>query len=212
MHFSIPPLFVLMSLGVIVSPGPDILYVLSKGIAHGTRPALIAALGFACGLSVHTSLAAVGLSALLMASTIAFTMVKLSGAAYLFYLGIKAFGSHRLVSVQPGGQGSGGWLIFRQAFVMNVLNPKVITFFLAFLSQFTRPELGKLWSQLLILGGCFALLALALFSLVGIFSSMLGPFILARPRFIRALDYLAGSFFMLIAIRLILTGNQPPPV
>lgn len=194
----------LVSLVVIVSPGPDIIYVLAKGISQGRRAALIAALGFSCGLSVHTSLAAAGLSALLMASAAAFTLIKLSGAAYLFYLGIKAFGSQGLVSIPPGGEGMTGWLIFRQAFAMNVLNPKVAIFFLTFLPQFTRPEPGMVWSQLLLLGCCFALLALLVFSLAGTFSSMLSHSIRTRPRLVRVLDYIVGSFFVLMAMRLAL--------
>ncbi|MES2568470.1 MAG: LysE family translocator [Verrucomicrobiota bacterium] len=196
----IPPLFLLASIAVIAAPGPDILYVVAKGISQGRRAALIASLGFACGLSVHTTLAALGLSALLVASVPAFTILKLSGAAYLLYLGMMAFRSQGFCSIPSHGEAIPGWRIFRQAFVMNVINPKVALFFLAFLPQFTQPGRGA--SQLLMLGGCFAVLSLMLFSLAGVCSSMLGHLIHARPRLTRGLDYLVGAVFVLLGIQL----------
>src|SRR5437763_4468093 len=134
----ITPVFVLASAAVTISPGPDILYVLAKGISQGRRTAVVAAAGFASGLSVHTPMAVVGLSALLMASTVAFTIVKFVGGAYLLYLGIKAFRSGGLVSVPRSGEPLSNRRVFGQALLMNVLNPKVAMFFLAFLPQFTR--------------------------------------------------------------------------
>src|SRR6185436_5020381 len=94
----ITPMFLLASAAITLSPGPDILYVLAKGISQGRQPALIAAAGFASGLSVHTTMAVVGLSALLMASAVGFTVVKFAGGAYLVYLGIRASMSGGLVS------------------------------------------------------------------------------------------------------------------
>src|SRR6266850_8613917 len=129
----ITPIFLLASAAVTISPGPDILYVLAKGISAGRRSALIAAVGFASGLSVHTTMAVVGLSALLMASAVGFTIVKFAGGAYLVYLGIRALTSGGLVSLPASGEPMTGKRIFTQAFVMNVLNPKVAMFFLAFL-------------------------------------------------------------------------------
>jgi threonine/homoserine/homoserine lactone efflux protein len=204
----ITPLFLLASVAIIVAPGPDIIYVLAKGIAQGRRPAVVAAAGFACGLSVHTTLAVLGLSALLVASALAFTVVKLVGAAYLVYLGIKAFRSQGLLTVPVGGESLSHGQIFRQAFVMNVLNPKVAIFFLAFLPQFTRPDGASLAQQLLVLGVSFALLAFLVFSTVGACSAILGNWIRARPRFARALDYVVGSVFILLGLRLALATSR----
>src|ERR1044071_1065546 len=131
----ITPMFLLASAAITVSPGPDILYVLAKGISQGRRPALVAAAGFASGLSVHTTMAVIGLSALLMASAVGFTVVKFAGAAYLVYLGIRALFSAGLASLPVSGEPVSGKRIFAQAFAMNVLNPKVAMFFLAFLPQ-----------------------------------------------------------------------------
>ena len=113
------------------TPGPDILYVLTRGAAQGRRAGFAAAAGFSLGNLVHTFFAVVGLSALLASSATAFAVVKIAGAAYLVWIGIRLFRS-------PGGHASGGglpdkalWTIFRQSVVANILNPKVAVFFLA---------------------------------------------------------------------------------
>jgi len=204
----ITPIFLLASAAVTISPGPDILYVLARGISAGRRSALVAAAGFASGLSVHTTMAVVGLSALLTASAVAFTIVKFAGGAYLLYLGIKAFRSGGLVSVPESGAMLPGRRIFAQAFLMNMLNPKVAMFFLAFLPQFTRPQQGNLSMQLLLLGVSFALVALVIFSIVGIFSSLIGGWLRSKPRGLRAFDYLIGSIFICLGLRLALATNR----
>ena len=204
----ITPIFLLASAAVTISPGPDILYVLARGISAGRRSALVAAAGFASGLSVHTTMAVVGLSALLTASAVAFTIVKFAGGAYLLYLGIKAFRSGGLVSVPESGAMLPGRRIFAQAFLMNMLNPKVAMFFLAFLPQFTRPQQGNLSMQLLLLGVSFALVALVIFSIVGIFSSYIGGWLRSKPRGLRVFDYLIGSIFICLGLRLALATNR----
>ncbi len=208
LDFSISPVFVLASIAIILSPGPDILYVLARGISHGRKTAVVAAAGFASGLSVHTTLAVCGLSALLVASAVAFTCVKIAGAGYLVYLGIRAWGSRGLISLPTAAGDLRRKRIFAQAFLMNVLNPKVAIFFLAFLPQFIRPELGHTPRQFLILGICFAITSFVIFSLVGIFSSVFGCWITTRPKLARFLDRLVGSIFIAIGVRLALSGTR----
>lgn len=204
----ITPMFLLASAAITISPGPDILYVLAKGIAQGRRPALIAAAGFASGLSVHTTMAVVGLSALLMASAMGFTIVKFAGGAYLVYLGIRALFSGGLVSLPPSGEPMTGRRIYAQAFLMNVLNPKVAMFFLAFLPQFTRKDQGNISTQLLLLGISFAMVALVIFSLVGTFSASLGAWMRSKPKGLRVFDYVIGSLFIGLGVRLALATNK----
>lgn len=206
--FSISPLFILASIAIILSPGPDILYVLARGISHGRKTAIIAAAGFASGLSVHTTLAVCGLSALLVASAVAFTCVKIAGAAYLVYLGIRVWGSRGLISLPSTTNNLGHKRIYGQAFLMNVLNPKVAIFFLAFLPQFIRPELGHTPRQFFVLGLSFAIMSFIIFSLVGIFSSLFGHWITTRPKLIRFLDRLVGSIFVGLGVRLALSGTR----
>jgi threonine/homoserine/homoserine lactone efflux protein len=204
----ITPLFLFASAAVTISPGPDILFVLSKGITSDRRTAVIAAIGFACGLSIHTTMAVIGLSALLAGSAVAFTVVKLIGAAYLVYLGINALRSGGVMAVPDTTNVASGKKIFGQAFLMNVLNPKVAIFFLAFLPQFTRPQYGNLSAQLLVLGIVFALIALLIFSVVAVFSAAIGGWIRSRPKTVKRLDYLVGSLFIGLGIRLAFSTNK----
>jgi len=194
--------FLLTSAALAIAPGPDIIYVLAKGISQGRRPALIAAAGFCSGLSIHTAASACGLSALLVASATGFTVVKLLGAAYLIYLGARAIFSRGLISLPENHIALSGRKIFAQAFLMNVLNPKVALFFLAFLPQFVRPAQGAIPQQLILLGVGFGVISFAVFSLVGVFSDALGQRIRSRPAITRFLDRVAGTVFILLGLRL----------
>ncbi len=195
-------MFLAASAAVTLAPGPDILYVLAKGVSQGRAKAVVAATGFASGLSVHTTVAATGLSAVLLACSTAYLAVKIAGAVYLGYLGVRAWFSRGLISVpETTASGSNG-RIFGQAFCMNVLNPKVVIFFLGFLPQFTRPEQGHLPAQFVLLGLCFALQALVIFSVVGVFSSLIGGWINSRPRFARVRDRVVGTLFVALGLRL----------
>jgi len=203
------PAFVFASVVITLAPGPDILYVLAKGIAQGRRPALIAAAGFCSGLTVHTAAAACGLSALLVASATAFTTVKLLGAAYLVYLGIRAIFSRGLISMPENSAALSDRKVFAQAFMMNVLNPKVALFFLAFLPQFIRHDQGSLPLQFILLGIGFGIIAFVIFSLVGIFSATLEKHIRAHPSVTRILDRIAGIAFILLGLRLAFLSRLP---
>jgi threonine/homoserine/homoserine lactone efflux protein len=194
--------FILASAALAIAPGPDILYVLAKGISQGRRSALIAAAGFCSGLTIHTAASACGLSALLIASATAFTIVKLLGAVYLVYLGVRAILSRGLISMPENHVALSSWRIFAQAFLMNVLNPKVALFFLAFLPQFVRTEQGAIPQQLILLGIGFGVISFAVFSLVGVFSDALGRKIRSRPTITRLLDCIAGTAFILLGLRL----------
>jgi threonine/homoserine/homoserine lactone efflux protein len=198
----ITPVFLLASVAVTLAPGPDILYVIAKGISQGRVTAVVAATGFVSGLSVHTAFAATGLSALLVASAVAFTVVKIAGGVYLIYLGVRAWLSRGLVSVPAVTVNHSHPRIFAQAFLMNVLNPKVAIFFLAFLPQFIHRDSGHVPSQFVALGLAFALQAWIVFSVMGVFSSAVGGCINTRPRFARFLDRLVGSIFIALGARL----------
>jgi len=201
-------LFLLTSVAVILAPGPDILFVMATGIGRGRTAAVTAAGGFASGLSVHTSCAVFGLSALLIASAAAFTFIKIAGAAYLIWLGIKALRSQGVLSLSTSASPLSGRRIFAQAFLMNVLNPKVGLFFLAFLPQFAEPERGHLPLQLLALGVSFAVLSFAIFSLVGFFSERLGRWLRERPRAVRWMDRGVGALFIALGLRLAFAANR----
>jgi threonine/homoserine/homoserine lactone efflux protein len=202
------PAFILTSAALAIAPGPDVLYVLAKGMAQGRRSALIAAAGFCSGLSIHTAASACGLSALLVASATAFTVVKLLGAAYLVYLGVRAILSRGLISLPANHVALSGRKIFGQAFLMNVLNPKVALFFLAFLPQFVRADQGSIPQQLVLLGIGFGIVAFAVFSLVGLFSDAIGRHVRSRPTLTRILDRIAGTAFILLGLRLAASSQR----
>ena len=202
------PAFVLTSAALAIAPGPDVLYVLAKGMAQGRRSALTAAAGFCSGLSIHTAASACGLSALLVASATAFTAVKLLGAAYLVYLGVRAILSRGLISLPDNQDALSGRKIIAQAFLMNVLNPKVALFFLAFLPQFVRADEGSIPQQLILLGIGFGIVAFVVFSLVGLFSDAIGRHVRSRPALTRFLDRIAGTAFILLGLRLAASSQR----
>ena len=201
-------LFLTASLALIATPGQDNIYVLTRGVAQGRKAALVSAWGVCCGLVVHTTLAAVGLSALLAQSVVAFSVVKYAGAAYLIYLGVRMLLSEESFAVSEGTTREVRLRsVFWQGVVSNVLNPKVALFFLAFLPQFVNPA-GSAMSQLLLLGLVFVLLSLVLVSVLAYFSGTLGNWLRGRPTFASLLRWLAGSVLVGLGLRLALPEQR----
>lgn len=198
------PLFLATSVAITVAPGPDNLQVLARGISQGRAAGFVAALGFSAGLTFHTTLAALGIAALLRSSPLAFEIVKLAGAAYLVWIGIKALTSRGLANAherppQPLG------VVFRQSVIGNMLNPKVTLFFVVFLPQFVDP-LGaqRIAVQMLELGLLFMAQAVVMFSLFGVCAGTIGAWLKRRPRVGVWLDRLAGATFIALGIRVAL--------
>ena len=194
-------LFLAASMAITVAPGPDNLQVLARGISQGRAAGLVAALGFAAGISFHTTLAALGVAALLKSSPIAFEAVKLAGAAYLVWIGIKAIRSKGLSSAheRPGQPLA---VVFRQSVIGNLLNPKVTLFFIVFLPQFVNPHGGQsVMLQMFELGGVFMLQTVAVFSVFGVAAGMIGAYLKRRPKVGVWLDRLAGATFIGLGIR-----------
>ena len=201
-------LFLAASLVVIVAPGPDNILVLTRGVSLGRRAALVSAAGASLGLVCHSVFAAVGLSALLAQSVVAFSVVKYVGAAYLIYLGIKALLDRDGFAVSDGTPSIGLKRVFAQAVASNVMNPKIAVFFLAYLPQFASPTAGSVALQLLTLGMTFALLTWLLFSMLGYFSGTLGNWLGNRPSFAGALRWLTGSVLIGLGLRLALPERR----
>ncbi|CAN7175496.1 LysE family translocator [Caballeronia sp. dw_19] len=197
-------LFLAASIAITVAPGPDNLQVLARGISQGRAAGLVAALGFAAGISFHTTLAALGVAALLKSSPMAFEAVKLAGAAYLIWIGIKAIRSKGLSSAherpsQPLA------VVFRQSVIGNMMNPKVTLFFIVFLPQFVNPHGGQsVMLQMFELGGVFMLQTVVVFSVFGVAAGMIGAYLKRRPKVGVWLDRLAGATFIGLGIRVAL--------
>ncbi len=150
------PLFLLSGFLLNITPGQDTLYIVGRSWAQGRRAGLLSALGISCGCVVHTCAAAFGLSAILATSAYAFTAIKLAGAAYLVYLGVRMWierpmGETNAAEFKPAAS----WGIFRDGLLTNVLNPKVALFFLAFLPQFVDPAAESKVAAFLFLGSMF---------------------------------------------------------
>jgi threonine/homoserine/homoserine lactone efflux protein len=199
-------LFVLAGLLLNVTPGPDMAYIAARGASGGVRAGVAATLGITAGCVVHTLAAAAGLSVILATSAAAFTVVKWCGAAYLLYAAIRLLVS----SVRPARESAGGALlapaaaprIFREAFVINVLNPKVALFFLAFLPQFIDAAAPSKALAFIALGSLFNFNSLFVNLPVAWLSAHAGRRIRTQARATRWLTGAVGGLFVLLAARL----------
>jgi threonine/homoserine/homoserine lactone efflux protein len=184
--------FALTAVALLVIPGPAVLYVVVQGAEQGRRVGLASVAGIHLGTLVHVAAATVGLSALIVASSLAFNVVKYAGAAYLIYLGIRKLLGRDDVE-QVGRRRESLRHAFVRGAVVNVLNPKTALFFLALLPQFVDTDRGGVWSQALVLGLVFVALGLVSDSLYAVAAGSVGE-LLRRRR--RALRYGSGVVFI----------------
>jgi len=198
--------FLLAAVAVTASPGPDNLMVLGVGVSRGRRHGVAFGLGCALGCLSHTLLAVLGVSALIAASPLAFTALKVGGGLYLVWLGVQALRSRGGARAADAGEGrlTVQGLFLRGVFA-NAINPKVVLFFLSFLPQFVVPAQGSVPGQLAALGVAFTLQAALLFGLLGWFAGSVGQWLERRPRAGLWLDRLAGAIFVGLGLRLIVS-------
>jgi threonine/homoserine/homoserine lactone efflux protein len=196
-------LFVATGVLLNLAPGQDTFYILGSSIAQGRRVGVASALGISTGCIVHTLAAAVGLSAILATSTSAFFAVKLAGAAYLVYLGVRYLlaPARELAGSQRAAPGH-AWKAFRQGIVTNVLNPKVALFFLAFLPQFIDPNSPVKIAAFLALGLTFVVTGTAWCLLLAIGAARVRGFFAGHPRAFTRLSQVTGFVFVLLGLRL----------
>lgn len=197
--------FIGVSWALIIAPGPDMLYVISRGVAHGRRAGLVSATGVVCGILVHTTAAALGLTLILQTSAVAFLIVKYIGAIYLLYLGIKAWREQSTFQLQSPVSNAKSSTLFWQGVLSNVLNPKIAIFFLAFLPQFVDQGSSHLTLQMAFLGLTFACFGLFFLLIVGYSSGTVGTWLMHRPRVAQFFQRLAGGILLGLGIRLALT-------
>jgi threonine/homoserine/homoserine lactone efflux protein len=198
-------LFIPASLLLIIAPGPDILFVVTQGVSSGKRAGFFTALGLAFGNSVHTIAAALGVSIIFKTSVVAFTVFKIAGAAYLFYLAYKAI-KHRKDLLKMSEQDSKPiHHLIAKGFIMNVLNPKVALFFLAFLPQFVAKDLGSPFGQTMILGAIFIILVVIVFGAIGLTAGTFGQFLTRNRGANEALNWMCAAVFIGLGIKLVLT-------
>jgi threonine/homoserine/homoserine lactone efflux protein len=195
--------FLSAALLITISPGPDNLMVLSVGIARGRRQGMAFGLGCALGCLSHTLLATLGVSALIKASPMAFTALKVAGGAYLIWMGIGALrsrGGARVEGAALPDESLGR--LFAKGLVANAINPKVVLFFLSFLPQFVVAEHGQVSWQTAQLGLLFTAQGVVLFGLLGYFSGAVGAWINRHPGAGMWMDRVAGAIFVGLGLRL----------
>lgn len=168
------PLFIAASMALIITPGPDIFYVLTRGIADGRWAGVMSAAGITSGILVHTLAASLGLAVLLKTSLYAFWTLKVFGGLYIIYLGFQMIRHRKALEFSPPGNRLNLKKCFAQGFLCNVLNPKVAVFFLAFLPQFARMDSPHHSLYLIGLGLIYYLLSIGFMVSLGFFSGWIG--------------------------------------
>jgi threonine/homoserine/homoserine lactone efflux protein len=190
------PVFLAAALVLLLTPGPAVLYIVARSLDQGRLAGLVSVLSIEVGNSVHVLAAAVGLSALLLSSALAFSIVKYLGAAYLIYLGLRRLMAGDAVQPTAGLQRQSLRRIFRQGVIVAVLNPKTALFFLAFLPQFVDPSTGTATAQLLMLGCLFVLMAIVTDSLYALLAGTAGHWLKASRSFGRGERYVVASVYI----------------
>jgi len=192
--------FVPAALALNLTPGADMMFCLAQGMRGGPRPALAASAGVSAGCMVDVTLAGLGLGAVVAAMPHLFDAIRLAGVAYLVFLAIKTLrtpigATGPASAVRPSRA-------FRDGFVVNITNPKVILFILAFVPQFVDPARGNVLGQFLIFGGVIAVGGFLVNGAVGYFAGGLGKVLARSARVERALRYASASVFGLLAVKL----------
>jgi threonine/homoserine/homoserine lactone efflux protein len=196
-------LYILASLALIATPGQDMLYVITRSLAQGRFAGVCSAIGVCTGILVHTALAALGVGAILHASETLFEVLKLIGAAYLVYLGIRLILSRHAAHEFRGETGRLSPLaLVWQGVLSNVTNPKIILFFFAFLPQFVDPASVHATRDLIFLGVLYAVLALPIKVGVGFAAGSLSERVLRRPGALVWVNRVSGSVLVGLGLRL----------
>jgi threonine/homoserine/homoserine lactone efflux protein len=183
--------FLITSLIVIVSPGTGVLYTLATGLSRGRRASIIAAFGCTLGIVPHIAAAILGLAALLHASALAFQSLKYAGVLYLLYMAWSALREKGALNVEKDASPRSARQTITSAVLINILNPKLSIFFLAFLPQFVRADEPHPLSRMMMLSAIFMLLTFGVFAGYGLFAASLRAHVIARPR---VLTWMRRSF------------------
>jgi threonine/homoserine/homoserine lactone efflux protein len=204
-------LFFLTTAAILLAiPGPAVLYIVGRSVGQGRNAGLVSALGIGVGTLIHTAAAAVGLSALLVSSATAFSVVKYLGAAYLVYLGVQRLRSKESLAAASDTAAPRVTLarVFSQGIVVNVLNPKTALFFFAFLPQFIDPARGHVATQILSLGILFAAMGTASDCLWALFSGSVAGWLRNNQRWMRNERYVSGGILISLGLATAFVGSS----
>ena len=196
-------IFLSASIALSLSPGPDNIFVLTQSAMNGRKAGVFVTLGLCTGLMVHTVAISLGVAAIFQTSELAFNILKIIGAMYLLYLAWQAFRAGDS-NINPIKNSNLNWKqLYIRGIIMNITNPKVAIFFLAFLPQFAQPTVGSITVQMAILGGLFILATLVVFSSVAWSAGFIGEWLKRSDKAQRIINRIAGTVFIGLALKLV---------
>lgn len=198
--------FAAASVALILTPGPNMLYIVGRSVGQGRRAGVVSTFGVGTGLLVHLAAAVVGISAVIASSAAAFRIVRYAGAVYLVYLGVRHLlgegeRAERTTTDDPGTRTT-----FVRGIVTMVLNPKMAVFFLAYFPQFVRPATGNATTQMLILGAVYLLLEVGIYLGIALVTGRAGEWLRAETRFWKAQRWVTGGTFLALGAATALGG------
>ncbi len=196
--------FLLTSLVVVVSPGPGVLYTLAAGLSRGSKASVVAAFGCTLGIVPHLAAAALGLAALLHASATAFDLVKYAGVAYLLYLAWQAWHERGALQVDRAADRRSSLRVAIDGIFINILNPKLSLFFVAFLPQFIAADDPQPLTRMVLLSSVFMAMTFVVFIGYGVFAATLREHVIARPRVMTWLHRSFAAAFVALGAKLAL--------
>ncbi|MCG7939330.1 MAG: LysE family translocator [Candidatus Thiodiazotropha lotti] len=195
--------FITVSFVLCLAPGPDNIFVLTQSALYGRVKGYLVTSGLGTGLIVHTLVVALGFAALLKTSPFAITLLKVIGAGYLSYLGWLSLNAGQNSLTSSERVYLSPVQLYRRGIIMNVTNPKVTIFFLAFLPQFTNPQQGQVAQQIMLLGSLFILVTLVTFGVIAFLAGSLGTWLNQSPKAQQYLNRIAGLVLIALALNLL---------
>lgn len=203
-------LFFSAALVLLIVPGPAVLFIFARSVEQGRMAGVVSILGIHTATLVHVFAATIGLSAILASSALAFSIVKYAGAAYLIWIGLRRiFGRAEAVSTENGVLPKRDNLrLFREGFIVNLLNPKTALFFLAFLPQFVEVERGHVGMQIAVLGLLFTLIGMVTDGCYALAAGSIGNWLKQSPGYLKAERYVSGVVFIGLGVTAAFAGNQ----
>lgn len=208
LDFQLLGMFSLASILLALSPGPDNLFVLTQSMAKGSKVGILITLGLCSGLVFHTLAVALGVAVIFQTSLFAFNALKIVGASYLMYLAYFAFKESGKTELKTKEVSLSWAKLYKRGLIMNITNPKVSIFFLAFLPHFVNPTMGNVTMQIVILCLVFMVCAFSVFSCIAFLAGRLGKWFFQTKYGESILNKLAGAVFVGIAIKLLLSERE----
>ena len=201
-------IFIPVTLILVVTPGPNTLYILARSFQGGSRAGFVSCLGILLGTLIHITAAAVGLTALLASSALVFGVIKYAGAAYLIWIGLKTFLTYQQSLSVPEMHERHSGSVFYQGLMVNLLNPKTALFFMAFLPQFVDTSRGRVTLQIILFGAILACLGTTSDCAYALLADGVGKLFRDNLRLLRPLRYVAGSVYLGLGLA---TALRPIP-